>query len=406
MDTAIQANGITPQQPSEPPQSVKEMKFEVNPSLMSGDSSSTIITNERGEELGKETATAPVEPKIIPPKAEAQVSEKKAEATPAKKESILKAPKEEAVKPADKLVVAEQPVKIEEQVSPLGLKTVKLGDKKQEQDAFDYTGYSVSEVTNLKNMSRQSREFTANLIKERKQLEGIKDSTFLQHEEAYTLAPEFKELRGKVFQAQTEGQAWEKALIAIEACETFVQPIGRDKNGELVYSQPKQATTQDKIRIGQNLNACVTALQESNGKLNQYPQRFKQQIQQDLSAIDQVRKQSFEWQADPKMLDATVVTEQGEQKVRDIITNFTNQVPSYMRSHPAVSFAADLMVSLVIRTAELAEAQKGKGVADIKAIEAARGEPSSTAAEIGLGNKTTKNGVPKEFSLAGMPGKE
>jgi hypothetical protein len=394
METPDQTTNI--QTPSAPPEEALKMDFHFNPSLLEpDDSSDTVITNSRGEKI--EETKPSIKEEEEPTKKEESKKEAKVETIP-----ILKPPKEEKKAETTPSLPVE---KKEPDVSTrMGLKPIGLPEKKGETDAFDYSGFSPQEVINLKNMSRQSREYTSGLIKERRELEKLKDSSYLQHEDAYTLSPEYHSIRTKVINGRSEAQAWKAALIAIKEGRPFVEPIDRDpKTGALIYGKERQATSEDEIRISQSLQTCINYEQAALGELNQFPDRFKKQIQQDSSTIEQVRKQQFAWQADPKLLDYSVTTDQGEKTIKQLIGDFKNMFPPYHQNQIGVAIAADLMVALVIRTAELNEAQKGRGVAEIKSIEAARGEPSSSNAESDLGNSINKKGVPKTFSLSGSP---
>lgn len=417
MDLAIQPNGIKPEQPLEPPKEVKDMTFNFNPDVLSGDGGATTITDGHGQVI-KEEPKSPVEGVVpvgdseakgkankeeAPPKPETVPAPKKETTQPEpKKESLFKAPKETSA--AEKVLDPVPPKKeVPSGDKPL-IKPITLGEKKQEQEPIDYSKFSQDEVRELKQMSNQAKVFTAKLIEENRDLKKVKDSTYLQHEEAYVLDPGFKETQAGAYLAQTEAQAWENALIAIKDGNPFVQPIGRDpKTGALIFSKEMQADTRDELRISQNLQACLNEYRNRTGQLQQYPVRYKQQIQQDLQVISDVRKSMFAWQADPKLMEFSIPTENGDKKVKEIIGDFKNKFPAYMRSHPAVDAAADLMCALVYRTAELNEALKGKGAAEIKEDEARRAEPSSDARETGAGF-TQVNGhkIPQTFSMEGL----
>jgi hypothetical protein len=317
----------------------------------------------------------------------------KVEEKPEEKKSILKAP-------ADS--------KVEAKVTP---ETKGATEKKEivkpivppaKTDEFDYSGFSQQEVVNLKNMSRQSRDYTANLIKQNKELAGLKDSTYLQHPEAYTLSPEYQENVTKVNRALTEGQLWERALLDIRAGkETYQQPIGINEKGQIVLSEPVKPTDRDDIRISNNIMACNQAATQSRNTLQGLPQQFKQRIDQDLQTINQVQAERFSWVADPKILDYTVeVPGLGEKKLGDIKSEFKGMFPVYLRNNIAVDVASNLWITMQIQAAELRQAQQGKQIAEIQKDEIRRGEPSSSAHD---GDKGKKIGSGAEFTLDGFP---
>ena len=258
MDLAIQPNGIKPEQPLEPPKEVKDMTFSFNPEVLSGEGGTTTITDGHGQVI-KEESKVPVEGVVpVGDKPTKEEVSAKPETTPApKKETTQPEPKKESLFKAPKETVSTEkvtdviPAKKE---MPSGdkplIKPITLGDKKQDQDPIDYSKFSQDEVRELKQMSNQAKVFAAKLIEENKDLRKVKDSTYLQHEEAYVLDPGFKEAQSGVYLAQTEAQAWEDALLAIKDGKPFVQPIGRDpKTGALVFSKEMQADTRDELRI-------------------------------------------------------------------------------------------------------------------------------------------------------------
>ncbi len=397
----------TPVMPSEPPKEVKEMTFSINPEVLGQSGDSTIKID------GKDVKT--------------DVAAIKQDA-PKKDEPVLKAPKEEIAKVESK-VPADTPkdeVKKEEPKSILKPPTTevkvdtskkeepKATDKKPElitpvkpdgHDAFDYSSFNPQEQINLKNMSRQSREYTANLIRENKQLAALKDSTYLQHEQGYTLSPEYQEIQQRNYFAQTEAKCWERALLNIKAGKNFQNIVGFDqKTGQPIMSQEQDPTDQDEIRISNNLTLCSQHIGQYNNALQVYPQRFRQQVQSDLQAIEQTQKERFAWVADPKLLEYSINVDGEDKKVRDIKEDFKNILPIYRRNDILADVASNLFVAMVIQGAELKEARNGQQIAEIKKQEATRAEPTSDNVD-NVVKKTEINGktIPSMFSLEGAP---
>lgn len=420
----VTGTGITPQQPIEPPAEVKAMTFNLDEKLFSGGDGSTIKTD-NGTELKVEAPEKKVEePKkddvgtgLTPDKTKAPAEKKVEPEKKEEKKGVLKAPKEEpkkeevkteekkeeavtAPKKDDKATTAEK-----KEVSKLI--TPKLSaEKKEAADTFDYTGFAPQEVTNLKNMSRQSRDWAAALVKQNKELASLKDSTYLQHEGAYVLSPDYKQLQQKQYLAVTEGRAWEQALLAIRGGKKFRDITGFDNRGQPIMSEERDPSDADEIRVSANLNACIQANNALSGQLQEFPVQYKNRLQTDLQAIQQERNARFAWAQDPKLLEYSVEMEGGqEKKIKDIISDFTSMWPAYLQNSPGVKVAADMMVALVIRSAELREALNGQQVEKIKKEEAVRGEPTSEAAPTEITGETKVNGhsVPKAFSLDGFP---
>lgn len=252
-------------------------------------------------------------------------------------------------------------------------------------------------------MSRQSREYVAKMIDENKQLSTLKDSNYLQHEQGYTLSPDFQKLQNKTYLAQTEAKCWEASLLNIKAGKPIQEITGFSPNGEPIFDKAHTATDADEIRITNNLYACNQAAQQLSEQLQSFPQQFKQRIGQDLQTINEVQKEKFAWVADPKLLDYSITVDgQGEQKLKDIKNNFKSVFPSYLANSVAVDVASNLMVSLMIQSAELKEARNGQQIEQIKRQEVQRGEPSSDAA-VTEPSKLAAKGIPSVFSLEGLP---
>jgi hypothetical protein len=361
--------GITPQMPQEPTKEMKEMSFKLDSTLLNNDGDGTVVTNDKGEEL-----------KITPPETVIATPDKKVEerAEEKVKEKVEEVKVEEKPKAPILKPPAGEPEKLEtvKKDSKLPIKPITpVKEKSSVEDTFDYSKFSPQEVVNLKNMSRQSREYVAKLIEENKNLQPLKDSTYLQHEHGYTLSPDFQELQQKTFRARLEGECWEQALLNIKAGKAFQDIVGFDKNGNAVLGEEKQPTDRDELRISSNLTACSQAIQQMNGELQTFPQQFQQRIQQDLRVIDDVQKEKFAWVADPKLLEYSVNVEgQGDKKVKDIKNDFKSMFPPYLANSPAVDIASNLIVALVIQGEELREARKGQQVETIKRQEVSRGE--------------------------------
>jgi hypothetical protein len=399
----------TPIMPSEPPKEVKEMTFSIDPTVLGQSSDSTIKVD------GKEIKT--------------ELAEVKKDADKKEVESVLKAPKEEIAK-ADIKVPDDKPKEelkkeVKEPVSVLKPPTeVKKDDSKKDEpiksdkkpdiitpvkpeghDAFDYSSFTPQEQITLKNMSRQSREYTANLIRDNKQLTTLKDSTYLQHEQGYTLSPEYQEIQQRNYFAQTEAKCWERALLNIKAGKKFQNVVGFDqKTGQPIMSQEQDPSDQDEIRISNNLTLCSQYIGQYNNALQTYPQRFRQQVQSDLQAIEQTQKERFAWVADPKLLEYSINVDGTDRKVKDIKADFKNILPIYRQNDILADVASNLFVAMIIQGVELKEARNGQQIAEIKKQEATRAEPSSDNVDSQV-KKTEINGkpIPSMFSLEGAP---
>ena len=401
---APQTNGTRPEMPSAPTPEALAMKFEFNPDLLGDKAGETVVKVDKKEiEVTPPIVvkTDDVKPDVTTPvKVDDKKVEPKVEDKP--KPSVLKAPKDDTKTKEELAPKGAEGDKKKEVIKPI---TPVKADNKDTSDQFDYSKYAPQEVVNMKNMSRPSREAYAKLLDENKQLSSLKDATYLQHEQGYTLSPEYNEISQRQYFARTEGQEWEKALLNIRSGKPFRDITGFDANGRPILSEERQPTDRDEIRIQSNLTACSQAVNQITAQLQTYPAQFKQRIQADLSTIQQERNQRFAWVQDPKLLEHSVEIEgRGDVKLKDIKNDFKSIWPSYLANTPGVEVAADLFIAMQIQAAELREARNGQQVAQIKQQEISRGEPSDDNRPAALSALAVK-GIPSIFTLDGMPGR-
>jgi len=379
---------LTPTMPKEPPAELKAMTFTQPPEGLMGEVQTTIKMD--GVEIPKEevkVTPTPAEEKVVakeePVKTEVKKEEKK-ETT-----SVIKPPKEE--KKTEAKITPE--TKVGEPKSSL----ITPPSKKAETDTFDYTKYTPEQQGVLKQMSNVAKKEYAKVLDENKQLSSLKDATYLQHENAYTLSPDYQQLQVKNYRAQVEGQAWEQALLDIKVGKDYQEITGFNAQGQPVF-QTRKASDRDEIRVNNNLAACINASREFNNQLQQFPNQFKQRITADQQAITEYERNNFSWVAQPELLEHTIEVEGvGDRKIKDIISDVKNMFPVYERNSTGARMAAHLAVGLMIRNAELREARNSSQVANIVANEESKIEPSSDNREVAKTNGA--NGVPKDFQL-------
>lgn len=312
-----------------------------------------------------------------------------------KQTSIVSAATVEPKKPIEPKVIEEVKPAHKVHHEPIVPKTV---EKKE----YDYTGFNEAEITVLKNMSVQSRDYVTKIIKEKKELEKHKDGQFMQHPNAYTLDPQYSKLQEDVFYYNKETEYWQEQLARVKAGDTW-QPIkGWTKDGQPVAGEPAvaSATSEEQIRL--MMNRCYTATEAKQNELKQFSTNYKQRLTTDTKAINEERARRFGWVSNPEILKSKVEIEPGLVKsVADIREDLISLFPPYMQNTQGVEVAADLFVALQIFGQENRELKAGKQVAEVKAEEITRAEPTSKNGNVN-NNKGSIRGV-KTFSLSGMP---
>jgi len=311
------------------------------------------------------------------------------------------------VKPAEakkteKVEVKEEPKvesKVEPKVEQKPLSTVIMPPGGQPK-ARDYSGFSDAEQKVLKAMSNEAFDYVSAQLKEKRELEKLKGAEYMQHPQAFVLDPQFQKLQEDAQYFNQEAKHWEQQLIAIEAGQDWAPIIGWNQDGSPKLGPVQKATTEAKIRVGQAMNQCMGLAQNTNTQIQQFAGNYQQRVKADNDAIQGELAKRFGWVADPKVLDATIdVPGVGVKSIKDIRSDFISVFPPYLQNTKGVDIAAHCWAALQCVNAQNRELQNGKHVAEIKAEEVTRAEPTSTLKPAAAGKAI--NGV-KEFSMEGV----
>lgn len=320
-------------------------------------------------------------------------------------------PKEEEKKVEDKKEEEKKEEKKEEEVSdssrflkpPKGSKEEKEAiAKKGSRDTFDYTGYSQEETDILKNMPVSNREKVGKLIKEHKDLASVKDTQFYQHENGYVLHPGYQQEIGIINLATQESRIWAKQLADVKAGKN-IKPLTGWKNGQPVYGEEMAASDELEEALRSNVQKCQATVEERQRGVDAFVNNFKAITKRDTDAITTERGKRFAWVANPKLLDYSIPTQDGDKTIKQVRSDVAGMFPPYMRSSPAVECVGDLMTALFIAKAEIEELKKGGSIKKVKDEEKEAIEPGSDVKP----KKVTESvhGV-KNFSLDSAPGVE
>lgn len=352
----------TEQLPSTPPVQIEDTKTGVvveakessttGPELNTDGTIKTLSTDGRERNPDgtfKETKTAPVKEKL---------PEKKVEPQP-----ILKAP-------AGKV----EPVKAGKET----VKTIGLPTKTQR----DYAGFSNEETNALKQMSNEGFDLASRVLKENRELKKLEGSTYLQHEHAYVLDPEFQQTNLSVQRSSGEAEHWRQQLILAEQGKPVHDIKGWDnRTGQMVVGQEYQPNASLTESIRERLYACNNAAAQNKQKLESFPSKYSERIRQDSQAIESEIRNRFAWEQDSKLMDHTlsVEFEDGPRDVslKQIKEDFTSLFPSYLRQNLGVRVAANMMIALKIQDAEIRQLKAGAQVTETIQEERRLVEPTS-----------------------------
>lgn len=268
-------------------------------------------------------------------------------------------------------------------------------------EQFDYAGYSEAEVTNLKNMSRQSREWVANLHKEANELRKNKDGSYLQHPSAYTLSPEYQSLQEDATYAVKEATYWSEQLQNVKDGKDVIPLAGWNADGSPKFGAAVKPSDKVEEILRMNVNNAYNVARDMKGKLETFPTKFKTQYSNDVRAINAERAKRFPWTSEPSLLKHTMDVDGQEKSIEQIRSDFLSLFPPYMRQELGTNVAADMLVGLVLRDIENKDLQSKAGVVNTLKNEEELVEPTSKAKVQEAGKP--KHGKVKTFSMEGMP---
>lgn len=267
----------------------------------------------------------------------------------------------------------------------------------------DYTGFSQDEVKVLKQMSNEAFEFASKTIKENKELSKLKDSTYLQHPDAYTLSPDYRQAQNEIQFATVEGNGWRDALLLCRQGKPFKLPQGiNTETGQLVWSdQLVQPSDTAELELQRLMTESYSIANQRKGALQQLATNFKNRVQTDTQQIQAEAARRFAWVSDPKLMDHIVeVDGVGPKSLKQIKEDFTSLFPPYLRNNLATDIAAHMMIAMVIQKAQLTAALANQQVAETLQKDQLRAEPTSS---VRPGPKPEEIGGVREFSMEGMP---
>lgn len=253
---------------------------------------------------------------------------------------------------------------------------------------FDYLK---TRLPALYDNEKKSAEYQEQLAKLK---EGRLPDSYYEHPNAYMLTPEFEQLSLKSDRVNFEQQHWMEQLERIESGQPFVELKGYNKQGQPVYSEPREAQSRDKVFAQQTLMAVQQAAMDIDNKLGSLQQGFGSRHQQDLNLIKEESKKRFPWLSDEKKLQDEITLDDGKKaSVKSIIEKAKSVLPASVRNHPLSDvfgnmYAATLMINQEGKKKDQLIAQLQQQLKDRNS-----GEPSSEARSSQISEPTaTRNG--------------
>lgn len=371
------------------PDNIKEMTFSIK------DFETEQLPEQGTEQVGGDKAPIKVDKKLAPksevketnkqlPEDETKVEDEKEESTDDKSKEKVEEKKDDGVPKYLKPPKGKEEPKQEDKSANGVTKAIVPPTNKSR----DFTGFTQEEAAAGKQMSNEAFEIYKRAITNAKELRGLQDTSYLQHPKAYMLDEGFQESRLKLTRAQQEAQYWETQLTNASENGADVIPLQgwNSQTGEPIYGQPIKPTKAIESKLGIMIGNCYRVAQDLQGKLAEYPTKYKSDIKADVDGIEQFQKQQFGWEQDPKLMEYSIPVEGlGDRTLKQIKDDVYSIIPKWAHSHPLAKLTANLVIALRCKQAEMVSLTSEKQVEKTQEEEQERVEPSSR-------NKPSSNG--------------
>lgn len=120
---------------------------------------------------------------------------------------------------------------------------------------------------------------------------GLPDS-YYEHPEAFLLSQEYKDLSGITREAESIKNHWRLQEISIKRNGKF-QDLDRNKNGQLVLGELKDATPEDELQVSNYADAAREQYLKQSNKLENLTSGFKGKHDADIKVLKGYEEQYF-----------------------------------------------------------------------------------------------------------------
>jgi len=244
--------------------------------------------------------------------------------------------------------------------------------------ARDYSRFSTEDAKYLKQMSNEAFEHFAKRTEETAALQQKLDSTSdkeritADHPDSYILSEDYKEIYGKLLQAQQEQQHWRSQLLKIRNGDAWQNIEGYNDKGQLVMQKNSfKPTQQAEIDVEMALQEAVGLGRKFTDDLNGVSDTHKSSYNDAVTLLEREQNANFAWLTDEKVAkEKIVVPNTGATTIQELKDGFTEALPKTFRKHPMAELASNLFVTLQLQAAHSSSE-------NAKAKEAKRKEPKA-----------------------------
>jgi len=242
----------------------------------------------------------------------------------------------------------------------------------------DYSKYSEEDAKYLKQMSNEAFEHFAKKTEETSALQqkldstGDKERVTADHPDSYILSEDYKEIYGKLSQAQQEQQHWRSQLLKIRNGDAWQNVEGYNDKGQLVMQKESfKPTQQAEIDVEMALQEAVSLGRKFTDDLNDVSDTHKSSYNDAVTLLEREQNANFAWLTDEKVAkESIVLPNAGKTTIQTIKDSFTEALPKTFRKHPLANLASNLFVTLQLQAAHTSSEK-------VAAKEAKRKEPKA-----------------------------
>lgn len=246
----------------------------------------------------------------------------------------------------------------------------------------DFTGLAEDEKIMFKQMSNEAYAKLYPAYLERKQLQAevaklkaqptkaapIIPDSYLEHEKAITLTPEYEEAAQKVQLATDIVQHWENQLANIRRGKDWQTLVVDQKTGTIsVDPTPKKADAQSEAAVNRYLTLTANQQFRVQEQFNQFVGSFKSRRDAAVSFISEQEKKYFGAFDDEK------------HPARQLIDEVKNKLPAEFRSSPLAPMLAKSLVACLYLEKKVNELQSNQQKRTIVAGDVRKAGPTMSS---------------------------
>lgn len=284
----------------------------------------------------------------------------------------------ETAAPKAKATVSEEAA-VDPEPEPAPVPVAKPVVTQSQPKARDFTGLTQDEVAIFQKMSnaaydklRPVYDSHKKIAEREAQLKAREESVsnalpkgVFDHEQAYTLAPQFNQLASTVQKLEFERGYWAKQFASVENGEDY-KPLMIDKEGRYVEGKPQRATPEAKAEIMNNMTLATQLHSQHQQQLQQVQQTFTNRRAELVRGIQTYEKNLFGF------LDAP------DNPYKPVIKEVMAAIPEEFRDHPLASWVAKSMATIKAQADLNAKLTKAAASRQVSQADARKAGPTLT----------------------------